>query len=313
MAVNAPGVSIVTATFNRSSVLRLTIEALLRSTYGDWELIVVGDACTDDTAHVVASFQDPRIRFVNLEENSGEQATPNNEGVRLARGRYLAFLNHDDLWTSQHLSLAVQQLETTGADFVSTLTLASMGDGRVHLAGVCPQGTYDPSTWIPASSWLMRRELMARVGPWKPARELYTAPSQDWLFRAHRIGARMHAIPIASVVAVMSGGRKNSYASAATTDNETLAARLRDDPSALLIQLLTEAAHDLSAREIRPSLAVPLQRFVKNVIRRGALAVGVAPSAVYNAAMYRRKGGLLDALRRTRGLPPLPRNGGTHG
>jgi GT2 family glycosyltransferase len=56
-------------------------------TRSDWELIVVGDACTDDTADVVATFPDPRIRFVNLPENVGEQSGPNNEGVRLGHGR----------------------------------------------------------------------------------------------------------------------------------------------------------------------------------------------------------------------------------
>jgi glycosyltransferase involved in cell wall biosynthesis len=71
---------------------------VLWQTLADWELIVVGDRCTDDTEVVVRGFPDPRIRFVNLERNFGEQSVPNNEGVRLAQGRFIAYLNHDDLW-----------------------------------------------------------------------------------------------------------------------------------------------------------------------------------------------------------------------
>src|SRR4051812_41373880 len=93
-----PLVTVINATYNRSRVLAHAVESVRRSTLQDWELIVVGDHCTDDSAAVVAACADARVRFVNLPRNTGEQSGPNNEGVRLARGRYLAFLNHDDLY-----------------------------------------------------------------------------------------------------------------------------------------------------------------------------------------------------------------------
>jgi len=55
-----PTVSIIIATYNRSRVLRHAIESVRNSRFADWELIVVGDACTDDTAACVAAFGDPR-------------------------------------------------------------------------------------------------------------------------------------------------------------------------------------------------------------------------------------------------------------
>ena len=90
-------VSIITATYNRSEVLKWAIRSVLAQTFCDWELIVVGDACTDDTEQVVASFTDPRIRFVNRSTSFGEQSGPNNDGFFLANGRLIAYLNHDDL------------------------------------------------------------------------------------------------------------------------------------------------------------------------------------------------------------------------
>ena len=77
---DAPLVSIITATYNRSNVLAYTLRSALRSTVADWEHLVIGDACTDDTALVVAGLGDARVRFHNLAENFGEQSGPNNAG-----------------------------------------------------------------------------------------------------------------------------------------------------------------------------------------------------------------------------------------
>jgi hypothetical protein len=116
-----PLVSVVMATYNRSNIIGYSIRSLLASTLQDWELIVVGDACTDDTEAVVAAFSDPRIRFVNLERNCGEQSGPNNAGVALARGRYLAFLNHDDLWLPGHLAALLGAIEADRADLAFSI------------------------------------------------------------------------------------------------------------------------------------------------------------------------------------------------
>src|SRR5262245_25925832 len=106
-----PKVSIITATYNRSNVLRYAITRVLGQTCTDWEWLIVGDGCTDDTAAVVGRVGDERIRFTNLPKNHGEQSAPNNAGVALAAGTYIAFLNHDDLWFSDHLSTLVAAIE----------------------------------------------------------------------------------------------------------------------------------------------------------------------------------------------------------
>lgn len=299
-----PRVSIVTATYNRANVLRFAIESVLASTFGDWELIVVGDACTDETEAVVRSFGDARIRFLDLPVSSGEQATPNNEGARAARGEYLAFLNHDDLWTRDHLETGLAAIEH--ADFVSTLTIVIDRNDVPHLEGHCPSGAYEPHVAIRASSWLLRRALYESAGPWRPAREIFDVPSQEWLLRASRTGARMRSIAKPTVLAINSGGRPRSYAERQFETNARWSARLRDEPE-LMSRLMAEIALRLHAENHDVAAARHLRRAGKALVRRLAKFAGVHHWALRNALLFRRRGGYLDALRRTRGLPPLPR------
>ena len=82
--------TVIIATYNWSSVLRYAIHTTLWQTYKNIELLVIGDACTDDSEQVVDSFADPRVRWHNLPENRGNQFGPNNAGLGLARGEYVA-------------------------------------------------------------------------------------------------------------------------------------------------------------------------------------------------------------------------------
>ena len=302
--MSSPRVSIVTATFNRSNILRYTIESVLAQTFSNWELIVVGDACTDDTEQVVASFGDPRIRFVNLPVNAGEQSVPNNDGVRLARGEYIAFVNHDDLWISNHLATCLDAIGD--ADLVSTVTMAIDHDGTVHLTGVCASGEYEPETYVPASSWLLRRTLAESVGPWRRAREIYLTPSQEWLFRARKQGRRLRSIANPTVIAVLSGTRKRAYADRQEAEHVRLAERLRNDP--LFVQdLLLKVAYRMTAEANAASPIAHFKRALKALVRWATLATGVHPHSLRNAVLFGRKGAFVDSLRKNRGLAPLPR------
>jgi glycosyltransferase involved in cell wall biosynthesis len=207
-----PLISIITATYNRSNVLKLAIESVRWQTFQDWELWVIGDACTDDTEQVVAAFDDPRIHFINLKENIGEQSGPNNEGFRLARGRFIAYLNHDDLWLPDHLEAALEGIERTGADLVFTLVDAILSEGRNSLVCNIPGLRYEPGLMVPASCWLCRRELIEEIGPWRFYRECHSVPSQDWLYRAWKAGKDLRLIPHLTLVAIYSGSRQGVYA-----------------------------------------------------------------------------------------------------
>lgn len=95
-------VSIITPTYNCAPYIGETIRSVLNQSYSDWEMIIVDDCSTDNTAEVVASFNDSRIKYVALKQNSGA-AEARNTALKLAKGRWIAFLDSDDLWKPNKL------------------------------------------------------------------------------------------------------------------------------------------------------------------------------------------------------------------
>jgi hypothetical protein len=267
-------------------------------------MIVVGDACTDHTAEVVAAFDDPRISFLNLPVNAGDQSVPNNEGVRRSRGRYVAFLNHDDLWTPDHLLIGLEAMERQAADFVSTLTICIGATGDPSLAGSCASEGFAPYASVPASSWLVRRDSLTVVGPWRRAKSLHMSPSQEWLHRARKHGQRLVSVRRATVLAIQSGGRLDSYVTDQSDEQGRWACRMLENPR-LFEELLTDISARQAEEQNRPAVWPHLRRAARKVAVKAAFAVGGHPTALRNAMLYWRRGGFLDSLRRTRGLPPL--------
>jgi glycosyltransferase involved in cell wall biosynthesis len=105
-----PRVSIITVTYNYGHFLPEAIQSVLEQTFPDWELIVVDDGSTDNTADVVASFQDHRIRYV-CQQNRGNPAA-RNAALKMATGEYVAFLDADDAWLPDKLQKQVTQLDS---------------------------------------------------------------------------------------------------------------------------------------------------------------------------------------------------------
>ena len=95
-------VSIITPTYNCGAFIKETIESAIAQTYKNWEMIIVDDCSTDDTRSVVDSIGDPRVRYECLTENSGA-AVARTRAMQLAKGRYMAFLDSDDLWAPEKL------------------------------------------------------------------------------------------------------------------------------------------------------------------------------------------------------------------
>lgn len=97
-----PLFSVVIPTYNRASKLQRAVESVLAQSYDNFEILVMDDGSTDNTAEVVASFVDPRITYL-WDKNFGGPARPRNRGIAIAKGEWICFLDADDWWTTDKL------------------------------------------------------------------------------------------------------------------------------------------------------------------------------------------------------------------
>ena len=112
-------VSIIMPSYNTAKFIAETIDSVLAQTYSNWELIIVDDCSKDDTDAVVAAYTDPRIHYLKNETNSGA-ALSRNRALREAKGRWIAFLDSDDLWLPEKLEKQIAFMEEEQVAFSYT-------------------------------------------------------------------------------------------------------------------------------------------------------------------------------------------------
>ncbi|HEX5376563.1 MAG TPA: glycosyltransferase [Solirubrobacterales bacterium] len=275
-----PLVSVVIATYNWSEVLRWAIRSVRSQSYPRWELIVVGDCCTDDSGAVVASFADSRIRWHNRAVNAGSQSLPNNDGIAMARGELVAYLGHDDLWTPDHLARLVAARATAGADIAFSLSevIGPPGSGMRNISGFKPHGY--GGGHLPPSSLLHRRDLVERIGGWRDYRDIEQPPDTELLERALSAGASFACSWALTAFKLPSAMRRNSYVERRSDEQAELARRMQGETAFQLREL----ARAVASRARRPG----------SDPNRFAPQVGPEDG----------KGAYVRAARRARGLDP---------
>jgi len=112
-------VSIIMPAYNCEGFIGVALESVLSQTYKNWEVIVVDDCSTDNTPKVVKSYTDPRIKYYKLDTNSGA-AVARNKAVDIADGRYIAFLDSDDLWFPEKLKKQIHFMKNNNFNFTCT-------------------------------------------------------------------------------------------------------------------------------------------------------------------------------------------------
>jgi glycosyltransferase involved in cell wall biosynthesis len=116
-------ISVIMPVYNGAAFLRETMDTVLQQTCTDFEFIIVNDGSTDTTAEIIQNYDDERIVFINLARNCGV-CTARNMAIDMARGKYIAFCDADDLYDSHRLQVQREFLEThpkvdiCGSDFI---------------------------------------------------------------------------------------------------------------------------------------------------------------------------------------------------
>lgn len=121
-------VSIVMPSYNTAGYIRESLESVLHQSYPYWELIIVDDCSTDNTDEIIKPYlTDSRIRYLKNEKNSGA-AVSRNYALREAKGKWIAFLDSDDLWQPEKLEKQIEFMISNGYKFTCT-------DYRIQLNG----------------------------------------------------------------------------------------------------------------------------------------------------------------------------------
>jgi Predicted glycosyltransferases len=190
MTEERPLVSIIVPVYNGERYLRAALESIFAQTYRPLEVIVVDDGSVDDSGVIAQSF--PEVRYIR-QENQGVAAA-RNHGIETARGEFYAFLDQDDLWTPEKLTVQISYL---------------LNDPDLGYALSQQQFFLEPGATLPI--WF-RKELLATVhtgwilGTLVVRRTTFeqvgnfdcryaAANDSEWFFRAKAAGIPMRVVP----------------------------------------------------------------------------------------------------------------------
>ena len=133
-------VSIITPLYNCSDFLEQTIKSVFAQTYENWEMIMVDDCSTDNSLEIAKEYasKDRRIKIIELTENSGA-AVARNTAIEAAIGRYIAFLDSDDIWLPEKLEKQVMFMQNNNIAFSYTVYEKMTEDGIVFGKNYIPK------------------------------------------------------------------------------------------------------------------------------------------------------------------------------
>lgn len=182
---DAPLVSVIVPTYNRPDFLTKTIQSVLNQTYSNLELIVISNGKNADNEKTVKKFTDPRIHYAD-QENSGGPSGPRNHGMRLAKGKYIAVCDDDDLWTPDKLEKQVTLMETDpacGLCYTNMVFFDETGKEWTDGRGQADFKTLRYKNAVPISSVMIRADLFKTLGGFEENKAVGDSEDYEFVLR----------------------------------------------------------------------------------------------------------------------------------
>jgi glycosyltransferase involved in cell wall biosynthesis len=183
-------VSVIVPVYNGERYLSAALDSIFAQHYRPIEVIVVDDGSADNSAHIVRSYRD--IQYIyQINEGHGKAK---NTGIAASQGEFIAFLDADDLWTPDKLSLQVDHLINNPNVGYALCKMRFLLEPGVHM----PSGLHKehllgtPSAYIP-SALVVRMSVIKKIGMFDPSYR--HSNDSDWFFRAHDAGITMTILP----------------------------------------------------------------------------------------------------------------------
>lgn len=112
-------VTIIIPVYNAEKYIQETINTIKEQTYTRWEVIFIDDCSTDKSREIIKSNLSEKIKLIELKKHSGT-ANARNEGIKIAKGRYISFLDADDLWDKRKLEKQIKYMKDNNYYFTYT-------------------------------------------------------------------------------------------------------------------------------------------------------------------------------------------------
>lgn len=195
-----PLLSVIIPTHNHAHFLPRTINCVRNQTFNDYEVIVVDNGSTDNTRQIIESMEWDKLRYI-YQKNSGSAAGSRNTGLRLAKGKYIAFLDSDDIWYASKLAKVMDVfLSDPEIDVICNDEKLRVGD---KITSYLKYGPYENSMFekmlffgnrLSGSATTVKRELMLKIGGFDESKKYVHVEDYDaWLSLA-KLGCRFYFI-----------------------------------------------------------------------------------------------------------------------
>lgn len=210
MATNDPLISVIVPAYNRAAYIADAINSVLNQKDAPWplEVIIIDDGSTDNTEDIVAKTygDDDRVQYVKIAQSGGRPAVPRNVGLKMARGKLIAFHDSDDRWAPDKLKRQIPQFEKDKNLALSYGTAEIMeGDGKLtgrliisdmdHLAAGEKYETLLADNVISTLTVVARKDVLKEVGNFNESKLLSAVEDYElWLRVAAHFPGKIQAI-----------------------------------------------------------------------------------------------------------------------
>jgi glycosyltransferase involved in cell wall biosynthesis len=170
-------ISVITTCYNKAPYLNEAINSVLNQSYQNFELIIINDGSTDDSEKIILSKKDSRIKYFRF-PNQG-QAASSNYALSIAKGKYIKFLDADDIMNTEHLTEQIQLMDNR-EDLLVSCSWGRFHNGDINTALFEPESVWQDMSnilWIKSALsqksdmmavwlWLIPASIINKVGGW---------------------------------------------------------------------------------------------------------------------------------------------------